>query len=211
MNNIFWLLSSKRVCVCVCMCVRVCVYVCVCVCVRAYTCVCVCAYTYIYVCVCVCVCLCVCAVCVLDREGNMMLASRALVVVQTAVDQTLYSNCPTGCCEPLSPPYKCHTGLKKPSATTGTVWPWMRHCPFWHQLSLILPFYCPNLLTLQTSVMQGKYLSTKCFVWLSVCMAVCMPVLFCTLCIHKLYMYVCICLLSINGKVYWRGVLTYVL
>ena len=41
-------------CVCVCMCV--CVYVCV------------------YVCVCVCV-------CVLDREGNRVFASRALVVV----------------------------------------------------------------------------------------------------------------------------------
>ena len=72
-------------------------------------------------CVCACMCVCVCAVCVLDREGNMVLVSRTLVAVQTAVNLMLYSNCLTGSCEPLSPPYRCHTGLKKPSATIGTV------------------------------------------------------------------------------------------
>ena len=48
----------------VCVCVHVCVNICVCVCVR--------------VCVSVCVCECVC-VC-LDRDGNRLLANRALVL-----------------------------------------------------------------------------------------------------------------------------------
>ena len=46
----------------------------------------------------------VCA-CVLDGEESRVFASRALVVVVvwTAVYQTVYSNCMTGFCEPLSP------------------------------------------------------------------------------------------------------------
>lgn len=43
----------------------------------------------------------------------------------------------------------------------------------------------------------GKYLSVKYFVRLSVRMAVCMSVTFCILCMRKLYMYICICVLSI--------------
>ena len=38
-----------------------------------------------------------------------MVASRALVVVQTAMYLTGYSDRLTGFHEPLSPPYKCHT------------------------------------------------------------------------------------------------------
>ena len=41
-----------------------------------------------------------------------MVASRALVVVQTAMYLTGISDCLTGFHEPLSPPYKCHTSLK---------------------------------------------------------------------------------------------------
>ena len=46
----------------------------------------------------------VCA-CVLDGEESRVFASRTLVVavVWTAVYQTVYSNCMTGFCEPLSP------------------------------------------------------------------------------------------------------------
>ena len=59
------------------------VYVCVCVCVCA--------------CVPACVCACVCA-CVLDGEGNRVLGSRAVVVVQMAVYLTSYnSHLPSFC------------------------------------------------------------------------------------------------------------------
>ena len=66
-------------------------------------------------CVCVHVCVCVCAcvpVHVLDKEGSRVVASRALVVVQTAVYLTGYSDCQIGFCELLLPPYRFHTGLK---------------------------------------------------------------------------------------------------
>ena len=46
--------------------------------------------------------------CVLDREGSRMLASRAVAAVQAAVYPTGYSNCLTSLCEP---PSICHTGL----------------------------------------------------------------------------------------------------
>ena len=58
------LIERENVCACVCVCL--CMHVCVCVCVCA--------------CVCVCVCACVC-VHMLDREGNRVFATRALVVV----------------------------------------------------------------------------------------------------------------------------------
>ena len=48
---------------------------------------------------------------VLDGEGSMVVASTALVVVRTAVYLIGYSDCLTGFREPLSPPYRCHTGL----------------------------------------------------------------------------------------------------
>ena len=56
----------------------------------------------------------------------------------------------------------------------------------------------------QSFIEQGKYLSMKYFVQLSVCMEVCMDVPFCLLCMHNLYMYICICMLSTVGS----GVLT---
>ena len=56
----------------------------------------------------------------------------------------------------------------------------------------------------QSLIVQGKYLSMKYFVQLSVCMDVCMDVPFCLLCMHNLYMYICICMLSTVGT----GILT---
>ena len=56
----------------------------------------------------------------------------------------------------------------------------------------------------QSLIVQGKYLSMKYFVQLFVCMDVCMDVSFCLLCMHKMYMYICICMLSTVGT----GVLT---
>ena len=56
------------------------------------------------------VCVCVC-VCVLDWEGSRVVASTALVVVWTAVYLIGYTDCLTGFREPLSPPYRCHTGF----------------------------------------------------------------------------------------------------
>ena len=59
-----------------------------------------------------CVCVCVC-VCVLDGEGNMVVASRIVVVLLMAVHPTSYTDCLTSLsCEPLSPLYRCHTSLK---------------------------------------------------------------------------------------------------
>ena len=106
-------LVSCCVCVYVCMyaCMpvymRVCVCVCACMPVHMHVCVCACLYT----CMCVCVCACV-PVHVLDTEGSRVVARRALVVVETAVYVTGFSDCQIGFCEPLLPPYRCHTGLK---------------------------------------------------------------------------------------------------
>ena len=62
------------------------------------------------VCVCACVFACMCArVCVLDREGSMVVVSRALVVIQTAMYRTGYGDCLTGFLEPLSTSKKCDT------------------------------------------------------------------------------------------------------
>ena len=69
----------------------------------------------ICVCVCVCVCVRVCVracMCVLDRDGSWVFASKALEVVWTAVYLTSYSDYLTSYCEPLSPSYSCHTSLK---------------------------------------------------------------------------------------------------
>ena len=51
-------------------------------------------------------------VCVLERKGNRVFASRTLVVVWTAVYLTGYSDWLTGFWEPLLLPYSCHTCLK---------------------------------------------------------------------------------------------------
>ena len=50
-------------------------------------------------------------VCVLDREGSMVVTGRALVVAQTLC-LTRNSDCLTGFCEPLLPSYRCYTSLK---------------------------------------------------------------------------------------------------
>ena len=43
----------------------------------------------------------------------VLVLSRARAVILTAVYQlTGYSDCLTGFCEPLSPPYRCHASLK---------------------------------------------------------------------------------------------------
>ena len=52
-------------------------------------------------------------VCVPDEEGSRVFASGALGVVQTAMYLAGYSDCPTSCHEPLSPPYTYHTNFKK--------------------------------------------------------------------------------------------------
>ena len=85
-----------------------CMCVCVCVCARACACVGACVRVLFW-CVCVCVCVCV-SVCVLDGEEGRVFASS--VVVQTAVSLIGYSDCLTGFREPISPPQRCHTGLK---------------------------------------------------------------------------------------------------
>ena len=41
-----------------------------------------------------------------------MFSSTALVVARVAVHLTSYNDFLTGFCEPLSPPYRRHTGLK---------------------------------------------------------------------------------------------------
>ena len=52
------------------------------------------------------------------REQSSYLA---VVVVETAVYLTGYSDCLTGFYEPLSPPYRCHAGLKMSSTITDCV------------------------------------------------------------------------------------------
>ena len=47
----------------------------------------------------------------------------------------------------------------------------------------------------QSLIVQGKYLSMKYFVQLFVCM----DVSFCLFCMHNMYMYICICMLSTVG------------
>ena len=51
-------------------------------------------------------------VCVLDGEGSSVFGSRAQTAVQTAVYLPGYIGYLTCFCEPLSPPYTCHTSLK---------------------------------------------------------------------------------------------------
>ena len=51
-------------------------------------------------------CVCVC-VCVLDREGNKVVASRALAIVWTAMYLTCDSDYLSDFHELLSPPYRC--------------------------------------------------------------------------------------------------------
>ena len=53
----------------------------------------------------VCVCMCI-RLCILDREGNRVFASRAQAVVQTVVYLTgfTFNDCLAGFCEPLLPP-----------------------------------------------------------------------------------------------------------
>ena len=55
---------------------------------------------------------CSCCVCILDRKGSRVFASRALVVVYMTVRPTSYSDCPIGFHELLLPPYRCYTSLK---------------------------------------------------------------------------------------------------
>ena len=59
-------------------------------------------------------------VCVLDREGSRVVASRALVVVQTSVYPTGYRDCLTGFHEPLLLPKWCHISLKTVKANHQT-------------------------------------------------------------------------------------------
>ena len=59
-------------------------------------------------------------VCVLDRKGNRVFASRTLLVVRTAVYLTGYSDWLTGFWEPLLLPYSCHTCLKNAQSVFWT-------------------------------------------------------------------------------------------
>ena len=65
------------------------------------------------------------SVCVLllDWEGNRTVPSRdlavLLLVVEMALYLTSYSDYLIGFYEPLSPPYKCDTGLKNVFVITG--------------------------------------------------------------------------------------------
>ena len=68
---------------------------------------CVCAGVHAPRCVCVCAC-----VCVLGGDRSRLFASRVQVVEMTAVYLTGCSDCVTGYREPLSTPFRCHTGLK---------------------------------------------------------------------------------------------------
>ena len=88
-------------CVCVCVCVHIHLCVCVCVCVCVSVCVCVCAHAFVCVCV-----------CVLGRGLSWVFASTVLVVLWITVCLTSYSDYLTSFCEPLLPPYRCHTSLK---------------------------------------------------------------------------------------------------
>ena len=99
---------EQRWCVCVRARMHVCVCVYMCAFVHARVCVCVCVCVCVHVCLCVCVCMCVCVV---NGEGNWVFACTALVGVWTAMYQTSHSDYLTSLREPLSPPYKHHTGL----------------------------------------------------------------------------------------------------
>ena len=78
---------------------------------------------------CVCMCVCVCAsmqcayvfmcVCVLDRKGSRVFASKALGEVKTAMHLTRYNDCLTTFYEPLLPTFECHTSMKNA---------WHAHC-----------------------------------------------------------------------------------
>ena len=63
-----------------------------------------------------CVCTCI-RLCILDREGNRVFASRAQAVVQMVVYLTgfTFNDCLAGFHEPPLPPYsyRCHASLKK--------------------------------------------------------------------------------------------------
>ena len=50
--------------------------------------------------------------CAVGEEGSMAFVSRAPVAAWMAVYLTGYSDSLTGFCEPLSPPYRCQTGMK---------------------------------------------------------------------------------------------------
>ena len=65
----------------------------------------------------------VCAcVCVYSRQGRELgVASTAPAVVWMAVYLFGYSDYLTGFHEPLSPPHRCHTGLKKMSSTITAI------------------------------------------------------------------------------------------
>ena len=52
-------------------------------------------------------------VCTLNGEGSQVRAGGALVVTQTAMYLTSYSDCLARVHEPLLPPYRCHASLKK--------------------------------------------------------------------------------------------------
>ena len=130
-------------CVCVCMCVCLCMRACVCVhmwmcaCMRVWVCVCECVRACVYVCVCVCECMHVCVCVFRMRKGTWWWW---LLVVVLAVEPylkprrpctalTSYSDCLTGFCRPLSPPYKCHTVLNSHKVsgmiTAKVGGPWM--------------------------------------------------------------------------------------
>ena len=64
----------------------------------------------VHVCMEWCGCVCV-SMCVLDGERSRVVAGRA-VVLRAAVYLSGYHDCLTGFCEPLSPLYRCHIGLK---------------------------------------------------------------------------------------------------
>ena len=61
--------------------------------------------------VCMCGSVCVCA-CASDRHRNWVFTSTALVVASRTMRLTGYSDYLTGFREPLSAPYRSHTGLK---------------------------------------------------------------------------------------------------
>ena len=88
-----------------CVSVRACMHVCVCVCACMHASM---QCAYVFMCV-----------CVLDREGSRVFASKALGVVKTAVHLTDDSDCLTAFHEPLLPTSGCHTSLKNA---------WHAHC-----------------------------------------------------------------------------------
>ena len=93
-------------CVCVCVCAHICVNVCVCVCPCACMHVCVHACICVHACVHACVCMYMC--CRLRREQAVHSQTSS-----SSMDSCIsLVSCLTGFCEPLSPPYWCHTSLK---------------------------------------------------------------------------------------------------